>query len=146
MLDVRNDQLVVEVKGIYSIENFIVSRRFMYWQVYLHKTVLAAEQVLIAILKRAKQLAKQNVALFATPALHHFLYNKITKHQFVEDPIHIKQFSMLDDNDITTSIKVWQQHPDKVLSTLCTNILNRKLPEVIINDNRTLPTEIDKKS
>jgi len=145
MLDVRNDQLVVEVKGIYSIENFIVSRRFMYWQVYLHKTVLAAEQVLIAILKRAKQLAKQNVALFATPALHHFLYNKITKHQFVEDPIHIKQFSMLDDNDITTSIKVWQQHPDKVLSTLCTNILNRKLPEVIINDKETSPTEIDKK-
>ncbi len=137
MLDVRNDQLVVEVKGIYSIENFIVSRRFMYWQVYLHKTVLAAEHVLIAILKRAKQLAKQDVELFATPALHHFLYTRISSKQFSENPHHIEQFSLLDDNDITASIKVWQNHSDLVLSTLCKNILNRKLPEVMITD---LPT------
>lgn len=145
MLDVRNDQLVVEVKGIYSIENFIVSRRLMYWQVYLHKTVLAAEQVLIAILKRAKQLAKQKVELFATPAFHHFLYSGITAKQFFDDPLHIDQFSRLDDNDITTSIKVWQNHADLVLSTLCVNILSRKLPEVIINDKQTPLAEINKK-
>lgn len=145
MLDVRNDQLVIEVKGIYSIENFIISRRLMYWQVYLHKTVLAAEQVLIAILKRAKQLAKQNVALFATPALHHFLYSKITAKQFILEPVHIEQFSLLDDNDITTSIKVWQENPDTVLSTLCKNILNRILPEVIISEKETSLLEIEKK-
>jgi HD superfamily phosphohydrolase len=145
MLDVRDDELVVEVKGIYSIENFIISRRLMYWQVYLHKTVLAAEQILIAVLKRAKQLAQQNVELFATPALKHFLYSKISAKQFMEDPQHILQFSQLDDNDITASIKVWQQHADIVLSTLCRNILDRKLPEVIITDKPTSPIEIEKK-
>ncbi len=145
MLDVRDDELVVEVKGIYSIENFIISRRLMYWQVYLHKTVLAAEQILIAVLKRAKQLAKQGVELFATPPLRHFLYSKISARQFTEDILHIEQFSLLDDNDITTSIKVWQQHEDIVLSTLCRNILNRKLPEVIITDKETPASEIEKK-
>jgi HD superfamily phosphohydrolase len=145
MLDVRNDQLVVEVKGIYSIENFIVSRRLMYWQVYLHKTVIAAEQILIAILKRAKQLANNNIELFATPALKYFLYSKISEKQFMEDPLNIQQFVLLDDNDITTSIKVWKDHEDKVLSRLCQNLLNRKLPEVIITDKPTASSEIEKK-
>jgi len=145
MLDVRNDQLVVEVKGIYSIENFIVSRRLMYWQVYLHKTVLAAEQVLIAILKRAKKLAVSGVELFATPALHHFLYSKISGAQFLSNPMHLEWFSALDDNDITASIKVWQSHADVVLSTLCNNILNRKLPEVVITDKPSSIKEIIKK-
>ncbi len=145
MLDVRKDELVVEVKGIYSIENFIISRRLMYWQVYLHKTVLAAEQVLIAILRRARELAKQKVPLFATPAFEHFLYNHISAKQFASNPLNLDLFSQLDDNDITTSIKVWQNHSDKVLSCLCRNILNRKLPEVLISDKETPKAEIDRR-
>lgn len=133
LLNVKNDQLVVDEKGVYSIEKFIVARRIMYWQVYLHKTVLAAEFLLIKILTRAKELAVNGVELFCTPALKHFLYNKLNYNDFVKEPKHLETFALLDDYDILTSIKVWTQHEDKVLSLLCNMMINRKLYRVEIS-------------
>ncbi len=133
LLNVKNDQLVVDEKGVYSIEKFIVARRIMYWQVYLHKTVLAAEFLLIKILTRAKELAMQNVQLFCTPALQHFLYNKLNENDFVTNPKHLETFALLDDYDILTSIKVWTNHEDVVLSMLCNMMINRKLYRVEIS-------------
>ncbi len=127
MLNIVNDELVVEEKGIYSIEKFIIARRLMYWQVYLHKTVLSAEHLLINILKRAKELAKQNTELFCTPAFREFLYNRYTKESFIKKPALLDIFAELDDNDIMASVKVWTQHKDRVLSTLCQNLVNRML-------------------
>jgi uncharacterized protein len=127
MFNVVNDQLVVEDKGIYSIEKFIIARRLMYWQVYLHKTVLSAEHLLVNILRRAKQLAENNVELFCTPSLKLFLYNRFTKKAFLSNPEVLEAFAQLDDYDIMTSIKVWSQHSDRVLSFLCGNMVNRKL-------------------
>jgi hypothetical protein len=126
MLEIAGDKLVVEAKGIYSLENFIVARRIMYWQVYLHKTVLSAENMLIKILKRARYLALNGTDLFATPALKFFL-NYNNNINFQTDTESIYQFSQLDDFDIFTSIKVWKNHNDKILSTLCQNLSERKL-------------------
>ncbi len=134
MLHVKNDELVVEAKGIYSMENFVVSRRLMYWQVYLHKTVIAAEQLLTTILKRARQLAHKGEELFATPALYHFLYENLKGEEIFSDPNNLEYFTNLDDNDITASIKVWQSHHDDVLAMLCSNLLNRRLPEVTLSN------------
>jgi uncharacterized protein len=120
MLNVREDKLVIEEKGIYSIEKFLIARRLMYWQVYLHKTVLAAEKMLILIFKRAKQLIERGRNdLWATPSLHFFLYN----HQgdFLE------KFLQLDDNDIVTSLKIWADDKDELLSYLSKGLLYRKL-------------------
>ena len=133
LLNVKNDQLVVDEKGVYSIEKFIVARRIMYWQVYLHKTVLAAEFLLIKILTRAKELAMQNTQLFCTPALQHFLYNKLNDKDFANNPLHLETFALLDDYDILTSIKVWTNHEDVVLSMLCNMMINRKLYRVEIS-------------
>ncbi len=130
MLNVVNDQLAIEAKGIYSIEKFIIARRLMYWQVYLHKTVLSAESLLVNILKRAKDLAERKADLFCTPALHTFLYSKFSENDFVKTPKLLNVFAELDDNDIMTSIKVWTKHPDKVLSTLCCQLVDRKLFKV----------------
>ncbi|MFN4234369.1 MAG: HD domain-containing protein [Bacteroidia bacterium] len=127
MLNVHKDQLVVEDKGIYSIEKFIVARRLMYWQVYLHKTVLSAENLLVNILSRAKFLANKGEELFATPAFHYFLYNKVSKKDFEKNPALLDLFAQLDDYDIHTSIKVWMNHHDKVLARLCSNMVERKL-------------------
>jgi hypothetical protein len=127
MLYVKNDELVVEEKGIYSIEKFIIARRLMYWQVYLHKTVVAAENMLVNILIRAKELASEGVELFATPALSVFLQNNYSKKDFITKPELLSSFAQLDDYDIFTSVKVWAQHKDKILSTLCQNLVNRKL-------------------
>ncbi|HKC69620.1 MAG TPA: HD domain-containing protein [Bacteroidia bacterium] len=127
MLNVKNDELVIEEKGIYSIEKFIIARRLMYWQVYLHKTVVSAENMLVGILVRAKELAAQGVDLFATPALSVFLKNNFSKKDFISKPGLLDNFAKLDDYDIFTSVKVWAQHEDKILSTLCTNLVNRKL-------------------
>lgn len=126
MLDVEGDNLVVEAKGIYSLEKFIVARRIMYWQVYLHKTVLSAENMLTKILKRARFLALNGTDLFSTPALRFFL-NYNSNSDFNADPESISQFSQLDDFDIFTSIKVWKTHNDKILSTLCRNLSERRL-------------------
>ena len=135
MLDVSNDQLVVEEKGIYSIEKFIVARRFMYWQVYLHKTVLSAEFMLVNTLKRAKFLADRGEKLFATPSLAFFLEQSLTKSEFAQNPEALRHYAQLDDFDITASIKVWQQHPDKVLSKLSTMIMNRELFKIELQKN-----------
>ncbi len=127
MLNVKKDELVIEEKGIYSIEKFIIARRLMYWQVYLHKTVVSAENMLVGILVRAKELAAKGVDLFATPALAVFLKNDFSKKDFIAKPGLLDSFALLDDYDIFTSVKVWAQHEDKILSTLCTNLVNRKL-------------------
>jgi uncharacterized protein len=132
MLNIHNDQLVVEAKGIYSIEKFLVARRLMYWQVYLHKTSVAAEKMLLNILKRAKELASKKVELFASPALHYFLYNEVTKQNFMHSGAALENFAMLDDSDIICAIKVWSTHYDIVLSTLCKAFTDRRLFKVEI--------------
>jgi HD superfamily phosphohydrolase len=134
MLDVRNDELVIEEKGIYSIEKFIVARRLMYWQVYLHKTVVAAENLLINILKRAKELAKQDKDLFGTPALKYFLYKKLNLKDFKKSSEPLKQFALLDDYDMVSAIKVWCNHKDKVLALLCNAFINRSLYKIEISN------------
>jgi HD superfamily phosphohydrolase len=132
MLNIHNDQLVVESKGIYSIEKFLVARRLMYWQVYLHKTSVAAEKMLMNILKRAKELANNDIELFATPALHYFLYKEVNKQSFICSEEALENFAMLDDSDIVSAIKVWSSHSDIVLSTLCKAFTNRKLFKIEI--------------
>lgn len=139
MLNVANNTLVVEQKGIYSIEKFLIARRLMYWQVYLHKTVVSAEQMLIKALKRAKELSLAGVELFATPALAHFLKNTIDKKAFESESIHLKYFSELDDTDILASLKVWSTHNDTVLSLLCTGIMSRKLNRVEMSNSPINP-------
>lgn len=130
MLNVVNDQLAIEAKGIYSIEKFIIARRLMYWQVYLHKTVLSAENLLVNILKRAKELAHKKTDLFCTPALKTFLYKQYSKADFKNTPHLLDTFAQLDDYDIMAAIKVWQYHEDYVLSTLCKQLVNRRLFKV----------------
>ena len=126
MLDVVNDQLVIEEKGIYSIEKFLIARRFMYWQVYLHKTVISAENTLIKILKRAKQLIQNGEDIFSSSALKIFLKNNYTVNNFKENDDILESFSKLDDHDIYSCIKEWANHDDFILSSLSDRILNRK--------------------
>jgi len=138
MLHVKNDELVVEYKGIYSVENFLIARRLMYWQVYLHKTVLSAEYLLINVLARAREIAQSGDELFATPVLKAFLSNKVTLDDFVQNllvdgkPV-LDLFANLDDNDIIASIKEWQNHQDKILSYLAGCIVNRRLFKIKIS-------------
>ncbi|WP_312695895.1 HD domain-containing protein [Sphingobacterium mizutaii] len=127
MLNVKDDELVVEAKGIYSVEKFLIARRLMYWQVYLHKTVITAEQMLIKALARAKELSNKGVKLFATPALDHFLNNKIDKETFLSNESHLEWFTRLDDTDILSAIKIWADHDDQILSMLCSKLLRREL-------------------
>ena len=133
MLDVRNDKLVVESKGIYSIENFLTSRRLMYWQVYLHKTAVAAEKTLINTLMRAKELARNGTYLFASPSLSYFLRHDDTEQDFRENPETLNLFLDLDDNDIWSALKVWSTHKDVVLSTLSKALINRTLFKIEIS-------------
>jgi len=135
MLNVMNDELVVEAKGMYSVEKFIIARRLMYWQVYLHKTVLSAEYLVVNILKRAKELAGKKKQLFCTPALHEFLYNHHGKKAFVKNPELLNTFADLDDYDIFTSVKVWAEHSDVVLSALCRNLVDRKLYKAVMQND-----------
>jgi HD superfamily phosphohydrolase len=134
MLTVHNGELMVEEKGIYSIEKFIVARRLMYWQVYLHKTVLSAENMLVKILIRAKELALKGADLFASPPLQYFLYHTITASNFEREPACLQQFCLLDDYDIMGAIKVWAHHEDKVLSLLCNWLINRNLLKCILSN------------
>jgi HD superfamily phosphohydrolase len=134
MFNVVADQLVIEEKGIYSIEKFLIARRLMYWQVYLHKTVISGEQLLVKILKRAKEMASNGAVLFATPALQHFLQNDITELNFFSDAIHLQQFAKLDDQDIYASIKVWENDEDLILSKLCQMLNGRHLYKVEITN------------
>jgi len=127
MLDVRDDKLVVQIKGIYSVEKFLVARRLMYWQVYLHKTSVAAEQHLIKILSRAKELAHSGKELFCSPALKYFLYQHVTFDAFGTHSEALEQYALLDDNDVLSAIKAWISSEDKVLSLLSESFINRRL-------------------
>ena len=133
MLNVHDGYLVLEEKAIYSIEKFIVARRLMYWQVYLHKTVVVAENMLIQTLRRAKALIKMGNPLFCSPALQFFLENDITKVDFETNPQVLDYFSRLDDYDIWSSIKVWQDEKDPILSKLAKGLVNRKLFKIEIS-------------
>lgn len=134
MLDVVDDNLVIEQKGIYSIENYLIARRLMYWQVYLHKTTVACESVLVNTLLRAKHLARSGVSLFASPSLHYFLYNDVDRAFFERQSDSLRQFELLDDNDIISAIKVWMDSDDKLLSLLSRDIINRQPFKVEISD------------
>jgi HD superfamily phosphohydrolase len=134
MLNVKDDQLVVDSKGIYSIEKFLVARRLMYWQVYMHKTVLSAEFMLVNILKRAKYLATQGVELTCTQALKHFLHADYTWNDFEENPAILKKFLELDDFDVMSSIKDWANHNDLILSDLSGRIINRNLLKIRLQE------------
>lgn len=138
MLNVANDNLVIEEKGIYSIENFLIARRFMYWQVYYHKTSVAAECMLIKILQRAQELAQQGVELFCSPALRYFLYNNVTKEKFTTEQEALQMFVSLDDSDILSAIKSWSNSSDKVLSVLSQRFINRRLFKIEINSSSVL--------
>lgn len=143
MLDVKDDRLVVESKGINSIENFLMSRRLMYWQVYLHKTSLAAEKMLVNTLTRAKELSNSGVKLFASPALSYFLTTETSLEDFYNNGLAIRHFANLDDNDIWTALKVWASHQDKVLSTLSEGMVNRKLFKIEITDSKQPEEKIE---
>lgn len=133
MLNVRNDELVVEEKGLYSVEKFLIARRLMYWQVYLHKTSVAAEQILIRLLNRAKELVQQGQKLTMSTALAFFVKNKISKDNFSQEVL--EMFARLDDTDIISAMKEWQFHPDAVLSKLSKMLLNRDLPKIKVRLN-----------
>jgi len=134
MLNLKDDKLVIEAKGIYSIENFLMARRLMYWQVYLHKTAVAAENMLINTLRRAKYLASQGMGLNVTPALHFFLYNQVDKTTFKNNPEALDFFTELDDNDIWCALKDWEKSTDKVLSLLSRGLVNRNLFKIEISE------------
>ncbi|MGA6120542.1 HD domain-containing protein [Sphingobacterium anhuiense] len=134
MLAVVDDQIVIEEKGIYSVEKFLIARRLMYWQVYLHKTVVGAEQLLIKILQRAKQLASSGNTLFATPAFNWFLTQKIDKNNFLEDALHLDWFTLLDDTDIMSGIKTWAHHEDSILRMMCQKLMSRELYRTIMSN------------
>ena len=133
MLNVRNDELVVEEKGLYSVEKFLIARRLMYWQVYLHKTSVAAEQILIRLLNRAKELVQQGEELTMSTALAFFVKNKISKDNFSQEVL--EMFARLDDTDIISAMKEWQFHPDVVLSKFSKMLLNRDLPKIKVRLN-----------
>ncbi|MEZ5013521.1 MAG: HD domain-containing protein [Chitinophagales bacterium] len=142
MMDIVHDALVIEQKGIYSVEKFIVARRVMYWQVYLHKTVICAEQMLIKALKRAKYLVKSGIELFATPALKFFLQHDVTLRDFRENPEHVQVYSVLDDTDIYVSLKQWQFSEDKVLAFLASCIVDRKLFRIELDNEQISASRI----
>lgn len=140
-MEVAGGNLAVEEKGIYSVEKFITARRLMYWQVYLHKTVLAAERLLINIIHRARSLAESGSTLFGTPALLDFL-----QHQYQPSDTSLpEKFATLDDYDVMASIKVWCQHKDKVLNLLCNGLINRNLYKVEIRSTPYLEAEVAEK-
>ena len=143
MLDVKDDKLVVEAKGIYSIENFLTSRRLMYWQVYLHKTSVAAERMLSNTLKRAKELSLSGVQLFASPSLKFFLDNNIDKKTFKDEALH--HFVNLDDNDIWSALKVWMDNDDIILSTLSKCLINRNIFKTEVSSTPASSERINEK-
>lgn len=143
MLDVVDDRLVVEEKGIYSLEKFIVARRLMYWQVYLHKTVVSAEKLLINILTRAKELTKQGKQIFASPALAFFLKHDYGVEDFKKNLDVIGNFVKLDDYDILGAIKVWAECDDFILADLCQRMINRKLFRVKLSNESFDPNYVE---
>lgn len=140
MMDVYNDQIVIEEKGIYSVENFLSARRLMYWQVYLHKTSISAEKMLSKIILRAKKLIRERTDLFTTPALKIFLSNDLKTQDFIDNPSFIEAFCQLDDYDIWACLKLWVYDVDPILSQLTQLFMNRRLFKIMLSNK-----EIDKK-
>lgn len=134
MLDVVDDQLVVEAKGVYSIEKLVIANRLMHSQVYKHKTVIAAENLMINVLKRAKELTNSGKTLFASPVLDIFLKNNYSQTEFIQNPFILDSFSKLDDFDVFTSIKEWVLHDDFILSHLSFNLINRILYKIKVSN------------
>ena len=144
MLDVVDDKLVVNSKGIYSIENYLTTRRLMYWQVYLHKTTVAFEKMLVNTLRRAKLLAHQGKELFASPALRYFLYNDLDAAFFeAHQEEALRNYGLLDDSDIWCALKVWMSSDDQILSLLATNLINRHIFRVEIHEEPITQERID---
>ena len=135
MLNVVNDTLVVDQKGIYSLENYLTTRRLMYWQVYLHRTCVAYEKVLVNMLTRAKDLIKAGQDVFASPSLHYFLSNDVDAQWFSKHPEALRNYEELDDSDIWSAMKVWKHHEDKILSTLATDMLDRRIFKVEVHED-----------
>lgn len=139
MLNVKDEQLVVEAKGIYSIENFLTTRRLMYWQVYLHKTTVGYEKVLVNTLRRAKWLTWQGEQLFASPSLRYFLEHDIDAAWFEKQPEALQMYAELDDSDIWSALKAWKHAADPILRLLATDLLDRHLFHVEVREEP--PTE-----
>ena len=135
MLNVVNDTLVVDQKGIYSLENYLTTRRLMYWQVYLHRTCVAYEKVLVNMLTRAKDLIKAGQDVFASPSLHYFLSNDVDAQWFSKHLEALRNYEELDDSDIWSAMKVWKHHEDKILSTLATDMLDRRIFKVEVHED-----------
>ena len=143
MLNVIDDSLVVEHKGIYSLENYLTTRRLMYWQVYLHRTCVAYEKVLVNMLNRAKDLISMGQQVFASPALLYFLSNEVDKAWFDAHPEALVNYSELDDSDLWSAMKVWKHHDDKILSTLATDMLDRHIFKVEVTEEPVDKTHIE---
>ncbi len=145
MLNVVDDSLVIDEKGIYSLEKFIIARRLMYWQVYMHKTVLSTESLLVRILKRAREIASSGADLYATPALRFFLYNKLGPDDLIRNGkftpgLVAANFTRLDDSDVLVSIKYWAENSDKILADLSSRLSNRNLLAIELQ-NEPFPKE-----
>jgi HD superfamily phosphohydrolase len=141
MLNVKDDELIVDQKGIFSVEKFLMARRFMYWQVYLHKTSIAADSMLLNILRRAKELIERGETLFASPYLHFFLANRFTNED-LQNPEILENFCNLDDSEIISAIKVWQNVEDTTLSILCQKLIQRNLLKIKIAETPYSTEEI----
>ena len=135
MLNVVDDRLVVEQKGIYSLENYLTTRRLMYWQVYLHKTAVGYEKVLVNMLSRAKELVHKGMEVFASPALSYFLKNDVDRKWFAEHEEALEMYEELDDSDLWSAMKAWKHSPDRILSILATDMLDRKIFKVEVHDD-----------
>lgn len=149
MLNVEDDRLVVDAKGLYSVENFLIARRLMYWQVYFHKTSIVVEQTLIHAIRRAKELARTGNELWASPAFHPFIYGDLCLEDFLTNKNVLQGFSELDDDDVMVSLKQWMKHPDRLLSILCRSLVDRKLFKIRLQNtafDRTLTTSIREKT
>ena len=142
MLNVVNDSLVVDQKGIYSLENYLTTRRLMYWQVYLHRTCVAYEKTLVNMLTRAKDLVRMGQNVFASPALHYFLENDVDKIWFNGNPEALRNYEELDDTDIWSAMKAWRHHEDKILATLATDMLDRHIFKVEVSEEPFEETHI----
>ena len=141
MMDVFENQLVVEEKGVYSIENFLTARRLMYWQVYLHKTSICAETMLVQVIRRARELQQQGQSVWATPALALFLENEVSFEDFRDEPRYLTAFTQLDDHDLWAAIKQWMHHPDRILSGISRMLLERKLFKIVFS-NQPIETSV----
>lgn len=144
MLTVHHDQLVVEEKGIYSIENFLNARRLMYWQVYLHKTTVSAERMVVNLIRRAQHLVKAGENVPASDALTYFLKHTITLHDFKDHQETLSLFGRLDDHDIWGAIKFWLNHNDFILATLSTMLYERKLFQIVLSSEPIKKSQVEK--